>query len=214
MTQEYSILEKRVNDLTEIVEKRHDESNKKLDLLLDLAKQMAVIQEKQVYNTEAIKKVEKDIQESEESAKSLAKIAEEKIRKVEEDRMRSNERIHARIDELQSIVESRHAKVIDESKVSFTKITTDQKTLNDKIDALQTEYHGRVNFIRGVVFALAAVATLAQAVVYKYLDNIETTLSDTRVAIQKLDNKFNETERQIDLLQTQLRSKGRNDAQP
>jgi hypothetical protein len=206
MTDDIGHLERRVNDFVGQVNKRLDENNNKLDLLIDLTRQMAVLQEKQDHNTEDIRKHDRKFQEKEEEIHEVIRKIEERNAKSDLEKVESIRRLHARIDQ----VEAYNVKACNECDADKRALNekSDEKLgeVDKKIVSLEQDYHNRVSFFKGLFFAFAIISGAFQFILYKYFGEIENNSSETKVAIQKIDNRFNETERQIDLIHSQVRN--------
>lgn len=195
-----------MDEFVQATNKRLDENNNKLDLLIDLARQMAILQEKQDHNAEDLRKMDQRLAADEGEMSKMLKTMEERVAKIEADRVKSNERVHKRIDEVQQAAE-RYEKDHDNKTEAIIKAINDKLSdQNAKLKDLNDDYKNRVSFFKGIFFAFAIFSSVGQAMLYRYFGKIETSISDSAVAIQKLENRFNETERQIDMIHNTVRS--------
>lgn len=193
-------LEKRFDDFIKTTNDRLDETANKLDVLIGLTQQIAVIQERQNHNTEELKRLETSISNREIALEGSLKRIEEKMEKNEVDRMNSLTRIHSRIDGLVTQVEERHKVFLIEHGVSAKQIDADMENIKTTFRDHKSDYDAKTNFFRGVFAAIAVFFTISQGVVYKYFNDIETRVNENKINIQKMENRFNETDRQIDLI--------------
>jgi hypothetical protein len=205
MTPDIHALDLKVSALSASLDVTKIDENKRLDLLLDLAKQIAVIHEKQLNSADSVKRVEQAIKDVSLTSQALVADANNKCKKIEEDRIKADERLHDRVDETKVQVDAIALRVTDECKVSTTKLSTETHTLNEQFEAFQLEYQNKANFVKGVFVALSAVAALTQTLVYKYVDSIERSTIEDKQLLHKIDNKLIETDRQAELMHMRLR---------
>jgi archaellum component FlaC len=197
--QQIDVIERWVSSFVETTNKRLEENANKLDMLVELTKHMAILQEKQDHNTDHIKDLEKKHTEE------IKKIEERNV-KSDIEKARTVERLHKRIDELEAALDKSCSGVSTKASETNKAIRSDIDDLEDKVDDINDDYKAKVNFFRGIFFAFAMFTAVGQGMLYKYFADIEKNISESRVAIQKLENRFNETERQIDMIQNIVRT--------
>jgi hypothetical protein len=122
------------------------------------------------------------------------------------EKQKTVERLHHRIDAVEAAADVKAKEVAAKVTKKFEDIIDDMKKAADKVDNLEDDYKGKVNFFRGIFFAFALFSAVGQGMLYKYFADIEKNISESRVLIQKIENRFNETERQIDIIHTSVRS--------
>jgi hypothetical protein len=193
------VIERWVSEFVHTTNKRLEDNANKLDMLVELTKHMAILQEKQDHNTDHIKDLEMKLQVE-------VKKLEERNVKSDQEKARTVERLHRRIDELEAALDKSCSTLSGKTSDHNKAIREDVEELEDKVDTINDDYKAKVNFFRGIFFAFAMFTAVGQGMLYKYFADIERNISESRVLIQKIENRFNETERQIDLIQNTVRS--------
>jgi hypothetical protein len=200
------LLERMLSQFIETSNKRFNEQDKKLDLLMDLLKNVSVLQEKQGQNSENIKKVEGSVSILGDLLDKKIALVETKIDKIELERVKNVDRIHERIDAINKDFDAYDKEHEVTTKVTNTSIQDLIKDTNEKLKTLKDDYNSRVSFFKGIFAAFAIFSSGAQYFLYKYFSDIESHMSDTKVSLQKMDNRFAENERQMELIQTNVRA--------
>ena len=200
------LLKQMLSQFIETSNKRFTEQDKKLDLLMDLLKNVSVLQEKQGQNSENIKKMESSLSVLNEMVDKKIALVDTKIDKIEQERVKNVDRIHERIDSIHKTFDA-----YDKEHEVSTNVTNNSmqeliKDTNEKLKNLKDDYNSRVSFFKGIFAAFAIFSSGAQYFLYKYFSDIESHISDTKVAIQKIDNRFSENERQMELIQNSVRT--------
>jgi hypothetical protein len=200
-------LEKRVDSFVESVNKRLDSNNAKLDMLIDLARLMAVLQEKQDHNSEDIKAFGEKIKEHDTVIQADIRKTEAKFDASVEERKLAINRLHKRIDELERYQVDKYKEIAEQASACALGIKQDIATLNDKHVSLKEDYSSKVNYIRGGLAVLGAFTLIGQGILYKYFDDFDKSIAEGRVHFQKIENRFHETERMMDIIQRESKEK-------
>lgn len=136
----------------------------KLDILIDLTRQMAAMQERQQRHTDDIIRLE------------------QKLTTIETDRSQSVSRVYDRIENVKRDVEAN----VDRS---FESIDTKLGKVSDQIKLLDTDYQAKQNFMKGAMRVLAIVFVMAQGIAVKYISDLNEASTIREQQIQKVERQ-------------------------
>jgi TolA-binding protein len=176
-------------------------TNSKLDILIDLTRQMAAIQERQKSHTDEIARLDKNLMDERHRTGMLYDKLEVKMASMELDRKTSIDRLFTKMDEMsrhQSIECSDHHKEHD----------TEIERLSNKVGEISDDYYGNKNFNKGVMWILGIVVALSQVVGYSLIDSMNERAKEIRNQISALQIVDNENKQAITTIQTQIRDHG------
>lgn len=193
---EIEVLRELIKSIDNQLSSHIDNTNKKLDVLIDIARQVATIQERQHRHSDDISRLESFILEVRKQQLSENEKLDTRITAIDTGHRTSTERIHARITE--------------EAEKNALKDTLCKQDCSKKIkdaeaitEALNKDYLSKVNFIRGVLWLFSIVAVIGNGLLASYMLDIKNDISSSKAAISKIENRMNESDKQIDqVLQT------------
>ena len=184
----------RIQSIEERIEKLSEKTNDKLDVLIDLTKQLAILQAQQNHQHEELARVS--------TAQSLFEVE-----------YRSGVvRLHERIDAMKAETTARRAEVDKTIQVELK----EKRDVDDKLQAeivkVDSTFNKSLFYVKGVLAALSIIAILIPPVATKFYTDITHSIEKTATAIDNMNLKMTENEKQVERLLQQVREiKGTHD---
>lgn len=185
-------VEKRVEDHIATTNNQLSQTNSKLDVLIDLTRQMATLQERQNRHTDEIAKMHTDMVETRKQFMHLVDKIDSRLDAYQTDTKNSIDRLHTRIAETSKSQENK----CDANKQQADKLFEDLET---KHHALNDYVVGRKNFLNGAIWVLGLVFLIAQGMAISYYQDFKTESKATVESIHKLEQRFVEIESRFDM---------------
>ena len=153
-------------------EKYIDITNEKLDVLIELTRQMAVVQERQQHTFENIVRLEKTIGDTKLYTKSEIDSLDKKISLVFMDKK----------DESQ-----KHLKKIEDQ---FASHDEKLKSFHSDYSELKEDYKGNKQFLRGAVWICGVIFVVVQGLGFKYISAINYESEQNKARFEQLNEKL------------------------
>lgn len=183
------LLTQQIQSFDNRLESYNKTTTTKLDMLLDLTRQMAMLSERQQHQHETILRIETK------QSNDIHRL-DERITRTESDKDTSIERVHKRLDEIQIGIQ-------DKITVLFDKL---DKRISDSIEStnrLDDDYKADKNYVRGamgtsklVQWAFGIIFALSQVIVFRYTNDLQN-------ANNVRDAKIVEVEKTVQQIQLQ-----------
>lgn len=175
-------------------------TNDKLDILIDLTKQMAIMHQKQIQQGDELLRIEKLILQSRDDFRISMERTDRRVTTVDLEKRASIERLHKRVDELSVAHDAKDSAAKHEVMVEVKELETAVKVNKESLDAFKDTYSEKVSFMRGAMWVLGIVMVIAQGLAVKYVADIQTNIESNQKAIVQMNNRFNETDKQLDII--------------
>jgi hypothetical protein len=187
-----------VTQLENQLEGHIKQTNDKLDILIDLTRQMATMQERQNRHTDDISRLEKVITDERNRTTMLYDKIDLKMSAMEVDRKTSIDRLFTKIDSMNLVQSTECINHQKESDEDIKHIKLAHKTLED-------EFNAKKNFNNGVMWILGIVLIASQGLAYKWIDSSIADTKAMRASITQLATIDAENAQQIEIIQRQVR---------
>lgn len=192
---EFTHLEKRIDELSNSTKTAFQKTDDKIDMLIGLAKQMAVFQTVQDHHQNHLNSLDKSIADLKLELTNEIRKVDEKFLDLDKDKKQAIARVHTKIEELR-----------DDMVENIKKDEETHKILDDNTDDVKKELDLRLSFVRGVMYVLGFVVIGANAVAMKMYNDIDTSIKTSQQDVGKINNKLHEMDRQFDTILSSINS--------
>ena len=173
-------------------------TNDKLDILIELTRQMAAMHERQQRHSDDINRIEKNMQDDRNRATTLYDKIDIKLMTAEVDRKASLDRLFTKLEEngkMQSV----------ECDIQQKKLDIQLKELSTAHYTLDTDYKAKKNFTNGVIWILGAAMMVFQGIGYNWVTSQQADFHAVKMQITNMVQVDQENQQQMELLQRQVR---------
>jgi hypothetical protein len=197
-------MEQDTRDVIDRLDRKLDDhtraTNDKLDKLIEITRDMAVVHQKQIQQGEELLRVEKLILQSKDDFRTTTERIETRITTIDNEKRASIERLHKRVDDIGSSFEMKDDLAKQEVLMKVKEVEVDAKSEKIKLESFKDEFSDRVSFVRGVMWVLGVVMVVAQGLAVKYVSDMQNNIDANQKAIVQMGNRFNETDKQLDAI--------------
>lgn len=155
-------------------------TNQKLDILIELTRQMATMQERQNSHANDIQRLEKsDVDFRQQFLSAIEKI-ERRVNSSEDESVKAVDKLVTKL-ELLDTRNNESLKLRDaEFKTMITAVAT-------KLENFESDYKAKYNFSRGVIWVMSIVFVLSQGLVIQAGRNVIDDIEKNKQSITKLE---------------------------
>jgi hypothetical protein len=172
------------NNLESKLESHIQSTNDKLDILIDITRQLTILQERQSNNTSEIQRLERLITSTSDKTAVLIDKINDKIASVEDNRVKSIERIATKAETTELNLEKLIQDTSKELKVSIEKISLNSISI-------EKEFVARYNYSKGAYKIIGCILVIIQLIFVGVIIKITSDKIDqNNISIQQLQNKI------------------------
>lgn len=182
-----------MNNIENRLSSHIETTNEKLDILIELTRQMAGVQERQNRHTDDIKRLEIWQIDMTRQMSTLYEKFDNKLNAAEHDRKKTTERIFEKLQEVLNQRLELEEKFHDRTANELEDLTLGLSTLN-------TEYVSKSNFTKGALWVLGGVLIIAQGLTVSYYKDFKNEFQLIRSNYDLMNDKFSDQQNQINLI--------------
>lgn len=163
------------------------QTNSKLDMLIDIMRQVAVMQSVQEHHTSELTSLEA------------------KINSVESDSTRAITRAHERIDDLIKATETRISEIKNTMGECGTHCHEYRQGISDSIGKVDRTYDRKLHYVRGAMWVAGLVALAIPTVAAKYYGDLTDAIKSLQAQVEKNTIIIQENDRRLDMLKERIK---------
>lgn len=181
-----------------------EQTNDKLDALIELTKMMATVQERQNRHSDDIKRIEQQQINDRSYLSGMYEKFDIKLATIELERKQVTQRIFDKMDEalIKKSAETLH--MHEEVEKDMDKVLKKIDDLAIQVSTLSTDYNAKTNFTKGAIWILGIALGAGQLALTSYFSDFKTKIENISAAISVQDSRTTDTEQQMQLFQQQL----------